>query len=103
MWLPRSRGVPAELVMEQLFPARSWRRGSRSHERARRPGRAARHGLAELLSAFIEHRMESGPGLALRLGKIDDRLEILDGYLKVFLDIDAVTASSARRTSRAPC
>jgi DNA gyrase/topoisomerase IV subunit A len=47
--------------------------------------------------------MESGPGLALRLGKIDDRLEILDGYLKVFLDIDAVTASSARRTSRAPC
>ena len=29
-------------------------------------------------------------GSRFRLGKIDDRLEILDGYLKVFLDIDTV-------------
>jgi topoisomerase IV subunit A len=64
--VPRSRGVPAELVMEQLF---------RQSE----------------LDAFIAHRLEVlVRGSRFRLGKIDDRLEILEGYLRIFLDIDRV-------------
>ena len=32
----------------------------------------------------------SGPRLEIRLGKIDHRLEVLDGFLIVYLNIDKV-------------
>ena len=90
--VPRSRGVPPELVMEQLF--------RQSELETRLPlnmnvldaqGVPRVMGLAALLQSYIDHRMEVLiRGSRFRLGKIDDRLEILDGYLKIFLDIDKV-------------
>jgi len=90
--VPRSRGVPPELVMEQLF------RQSELETRLNlnmnvldAQGVPRVMGLPELLQAFIDHRMEVlVRGSRFRLAKIDDRLEILDGYLKIFLDIDTV-------------
>ena len=35
-----------------------------------------------------------------RLGKIEHRLEILEGYLVVFLNLDEVIASSGKQTTR---
>ena len=48
-------------------------------------------GLGELLEAFLAHRMEVLTRRSrFRLRKIEERLEILEGYLKAFLDIDEV-------------
>ncbi len=90
--VPRSRGVPAELVMEQLFRQSELEtRLSLNMNVLDGQGVPRVMGLGELLEAFIAHRMEVlVRGSRFRLGKIDDRLEILDGYLKVFLDIDTV-------------
>ncbi len=90
--VPRSRGVPAELVMEQLFRLSELEtRLSLNMNVLDAQGVPRVMGLLELLDAFIAHRMEVlVRGSRFRLGKIDDRLEILDGYLKIFLDIDTV-------------
>jgi topoisomerase-4 subunit A len=47
--------------------------------------------LKEALEAFLAHRMEVLERRSRhRLAKIRDRLEVVDGYLKAFLDIDRV-------------
>jgi topoisomerase-4 subunit A len=65
--------------------------GRAQHERAGREQGAPGDGLRELLEAFLEHRMEVlVRGTRFRLGKIEHRLEVLDGYLIAFLNIDEV-------------
>jgi topoisomerase IV subunit A len=90
--VPRSRGVPAELVMEQLFRQSELEtRLSLNMNVLDAQGVPRVMGLVELLDAFIAHRLEVlVRGSRFRLGKIDDRLEILEGYLRIFLDIDRV-------------
>ena len=62
------------------------------HERARRHGRRRGvMGLKAVLQAFLDHRREVLVRRArFRLGKIEQRLHILDGLLIVFLNLDEV-------------
>ena len=47
--------------------------------------------LAEVLEAYLAHRMEVLVRRSRhRLAKVEDRLEVLEGYLKAFLDLDEV-------------
>ncbi len=47
--------------------------------------------LRELLRAFLDHRREVLQRRSrYRLGKIDDRLEVLEGYIVAFLNLDRV-------------
>jgi len=90
--VPRSRSVTAELLMEQLF-----RQSDLEVRLSLNMNVLDGHGvprvmsLAELLEAFLDHRMDVLIRRSRhRLARIDERLEILEGYLKAFLDIDKV-------------
>ncbi len=89
---PRNRTVEADMLMEQLFrqtdlevriPLNMNVLDAESVPRVMT--------LKEVLQAFLDHRH-----LVLirrsnhRLGKIEKRLEILEGYLKAYLDLDRV-------------
>ena len=90
--VPRTRSVPPELLMEQLFRLSELEtRISLNMNVLDRAGVPRVMSLAEILGAFIDHRMEVLVRRSRhRFGKIEDRLLILDGYLKAFLDIDEV-------------
>lgn len=90
--IPRSRTVPPEVVMEQLFRQSDLEvRLSLNMNVLDAQGVPRVMTLVEMLQAFIEHRMEVLIRRSnFRLRKIDERLEILEGYLKAFLDIDRV-------------
>jgi topoisomerase-4 subunit A len=90
--VPRARTVPAELLMEQLF--------RQTDLEIRLPlnlnvldaeGVPRVMGLREVLSGFLEHRM-----IVLirrsrhRLGRIEERLEVLGAYRAAFLNLDEV-------------
>jgi topoisomerase-4 subunit A len=56
--------------------------------------------LHEALTAWLAHQIEVLVRRArTRIGKIADRLELLDGYLIAFLNLDRVIQIIARRTS----
>jgi topoisomerase-4 subunit A len=90
--VPKSRAVPPEALMEQLFKV--------SELEVRLPinmnvldarGVPRVMGLAELLEGYLAHRMEVLERRSrFRLRQIADRLELVEGYLKIFLDIDRV-------------
>ena len=90
--IPRSRTVPDELLMEQLFRATDLEvRLGLNMNVLDAAGVPRVMGLGEVLAAFMAHRLE----ILLRrrrhrLARVDDRLEVLEGYLKAFLDIDEV-------------
>ena len=90
--VPRSRTVPAELLMEQLFRLTELEnRASLNLNVLDAKGVPRVMSLKEALEAFLAHRMEVLVRRSRhRLAKIADRLEILEGYLKAFLDIDRV-------------
>ncbi|MFO1035704.1 MAG: DNA topoisomerase IV subunit A [Geminicoccaceae bacterium] len=90
--VPRSRSVTPELLMEQLFRTTELEtRLSLNMNVLDRHGVPRVMSLVEVLEAFIEHRMEVLIRRSNhRLRKVEERLEILDGYLKAFLDIDEV-------------
>jgi topoisomerase-4 subunit A len=89
---PKSRTVEPEILMEQLFRS--------SDLEARLPlnmtvldrGLIPKvMGLKEVLAAFAAHRREVlERRSAFRLEKIRARLEVLEGYLAVFLNLDKV-------------
>ncbi len=89
---PKSRTVEAEILMEQLF------RSSDLESRFPLNMNVLDHGtvprvmsLKEVLQAFIDHRREVLIRRSThRLEKIAARLEILEGYLAVFLNLDKV-------------
>ncbi|TVQ33915.1 MAG: DNA topoisomerase IV subunit A [Geminicoccaceae bacterium] len=92
--VPRSRTVPPELLMEQLFRLTELEvRVPLNLNVLDAAGVPRVMPLAEALDAFLAHRMVVLIRRSeFRLAKIDDRLEVLDGYLKAFLDIDRVIA-----------
>ncbi|MFO1073180.1 MAG: DNA topoisomerase IV subunit A [Geminicoccaceae bacterium] len=90
--VPRSRAVSAELLMEQLFRTTDLEvRVSLNMNVLDAAGTPKVMSLAEVLTAYLAHRMEVLVRRSRhRLGKVMDRLEVLEGYLKAFLDLDEV-------------
>jgi topoisomerase-4 subunit A len=92
VFVPRARTVPPEALMEQLFRQSDLETRLQLNMNvldARGVPRVM--GLRQLLEAFLEHRMEVLTRRSRhRLARIDERLEILDGYLVVFRDLERV-------------
>ncbi|MBM3568556.1 MAG: DNA topoisomerase IV subunit A [Alphaproteobacteria bacterium] len=89
---PKNREVDAEVLMEHLFRLTDLETrvplNMNVLDANNRPGVM---GLREVLRAFLDHRHEVLRRAAKhRLAEIARRLEILDGYLIVYLDIDKV-------------
>ena len=89
---PRTRTVDAEVLMESLFRLTDLETRfplnlnvlDRDHVPRVMP-------LRGVLQAYLDHQIEVAvQRTRFRLGKIDDRLELLDGYLKAYLSIDEV-------------
>jgi topoisomerase-4 subunit A len=90
--VPRARTVPAELLMEQLFRQTELEvRLALNLNVLDAEGVPRVMGLKQVLEAFLDHRM-----IVLirrsrhRLGKIEDRLEVLAAYQVAYLNLDEV-------------
>ena len=89
---PRSRNVEPAVLMESLFKLSDleirYPLNLNVLDKDRRPGVM---GLKAVLAAYLDHQSDVlGKKTAFRLGKIDDRLELLGGYLIAYLNIDEV-------------
>ena len=89
---PKSRNVDPEILMEQLFRATDLEvRISLNMTVLDSRGTPSVMSLKETLLAFLNHqRNVLIRRTNYRLAKIADRLELLEGYLAVFLNIDKV-------------
>ena len=89
---PRSRNVDAAVLMESLFRLTDLETRFPLNlnvlDKHHTPGVMS---LAQALQAYLDHQIEVlAARTRFRLGKINDRLELLDGYLKAYLNIDEV-------------
>jgi topoisomerase IV subunit A len=89
---PRSRTVDPELLMESLFRMSElevrFPLNLNVLDKTRTPGVMS---LKQALLAWLEHQIVVlVRRSATRIGKIDERLELLDGYLVAFLNLDRV-------------
>ncbi|HBH26230.1 MAG TPA: DNA topoisomerase IV subunit A [Rhodospirillaceae bacterium] len=91
---PRSRNVDPALLMESLFRTCDLEVRFPLNMNALDGGRVPRvMPLRDVLFAFLAHRREVLQRCsAHRLAKVRTRLEVLDGYLIVYLNIDQVIA-----------
>ena len=89
---PRARTIDAAVLMESLFRLTDLETRfplnlnvlDRDHVPRVMP-------LKDVLQAYLDHQIEvTARRTRFRLAKIDDRLELLDGYLKAYLSIDEV-------------
>ena len=89
---PKSRTVEAEILMEQLFRQTDLEARFPLNMNVLDGGLVPKvMSLREALQAFIDHRQEVlERRTSHRLEKIATRLEILDGYLAVYLNLDKV-------------
>jgi topoisomerase-4 subunit A len=89
---PKSRAVEPELLMEQLFRQTDLESRFPLNMNVLDKGVVPRvMSLREALNAFIDHRHEVLERRSKhRLEKIAQRLEVLDGYLAVYLNLDKV-------------
>jgi len=89
---PRNRTVEAALVMEQLFRQTDLESRVPLNMNVLDANSVPRvMTLKEVLRAFLDHRMVVLERRSrFRLDKIDRRLEILEGFLKVYADLDTV-------------
>ncbi len=89
---PKSRAVEPEILMEQLFRASDLEARIPLNMNVLDKGLVPRvMSLKEVLAAFAAHRREVlERRTAFRLEKIAARLEVLEGYLAVFLNLDKV-------------
>src|ERR1700761_1171923 len=89
---PKSRAVEPEILMEQLFRASDLEARIPLNMNVLDKGLVPKvMSLKEVLAAFAAHRREVLERRStFRLEKIAARLEVLDGYLIVFLDLDKV-------------
>jgi topoisomerase-4 subunit A len=90
--MPKSRTVEAELLMEQLFRLTDLESRVSLNMNMLDGGLVPRvMSLTEALVAFLNHRRDVLKRRSThRLEKIAARLEILDGYLAVYLNLDKV-------------
>lgn len=89
---PRSRNVEPAVLMESLFRLTDLETRFPLNlnvlDKNRRPGVM---GLREVLAAYLDHQLDVlTKRTEFRLAKIDDRLEILGGLLKAYLNLDEV-------------
>ncbi|MGB1474102.1 MAG: DNA topoisomerase IV subunit A, partial [Candidatus Puniceispirillaceae bacterium] len=91
---PKSRRLDPEVVMESLFRLTELEvRISMNLNVLDASGKPSLMGLKEALQAWLDHRREVLIRRSqYRLEKIARRLEILEGYLVVFLNLDEVIA-----------
>jgi topoisomerase-4 subunit A len=89
---PRNRTVEAELVMEQLFRQTDLESRFSLNMNVLDASAVPRvMNLREVLRSFLDHRMVVLERRArFRLDKIARRLEVLEGFLKVYADLDKV-------------
>ncbi len=88
---PKSRTVEADVLMASLFRQCELETRFPVNMNVLDHGVPRVMGLRDLLNAYLDHRREVIVRRAKhRLGKIDHRLEILDGFLKAYLNIDEV-------------
>jgi topoisomerase-4 subunit A len=89
---PRSRTVDAALLMESLFRLTDLEVRVSLNMNVLDADRTPRvMGLREVLSAWLAHQFEVLVRRAQhRVAKIEDRLELLEGYLVAFLNLDRV-------------
>jgi len=90
--VPKSRTVEPELLMEQLFRSSDLESRIPLNMNVLDGGTVPRvMSLKEVLAAFVAHRHQVlERRTEHRLEKIATRLEILDGYLAVYLNLDKV-------------
>ena len=90
--VPKSRTMEPEILMEQLFRQTELESRIPLNLNVLDKGVTPKvMSLREALQAFIDHRREVlGRRSRFRLAKIADRLEVLDGYLAVYLNLDKV-------------
>ncbi|HXJ01940.1 MAG TPA: DNA topoisomerase IV subunit A [Micropepsaceae bacterium] len=90
--VPKSRTVEPEILMEQLFRQTDLESRFPLNLNVLDKGISPRvMSLREALQAFIDHRRDVlGRRSRHRLAKIADRLEVLEGYLAVYLNLDKV-------------
>lgn len=89
---PRSRTVDPDVLMESLFRMTDLENKFPLNLNVLGADRTPRvMGLKPVLSAWLDHQIEVLIRRSQhRLGKIDDRLELLDGYLVAYLNLDRV-------------
>ena len=89
---PRSRNVDPAVLMESLFKLTDLEtRFPLNLNVLDREHTPRVMSLRQVLQAYLDHQIEVRAKRAqFRLAKIEDRLELLDGYLKAYLSIDEV-------------
>ncbi len=88
---PKSRTVEPEVLMASLFRQCELETRFPVNMNVLDHGVPRVMGLKEILNAYLDHRREVITRRAKhRLDKIDHRLEVLDGLLKAYLNIDEV-------------
>ena len=89
---PKSRSVDAMVLMESLFKATDLETRLSLNMNVLSQGKVPNVlGLRDVLTQWLEHRKEVLIRRArFRRGKIEHRLEVLDGYLIAFLNLDEV-------------
>ena len=89
---PRNRTVEAEMLMEQLFRQTDLETRIPLNMNVLDADSVPRvMSLKEVLRAFLDHRhVVLTRRTNFRLGKIEKRLEVLEGYLKAYLNLDEV-------------
>jgi topoisomerase-4 subunit A len=89
---PKTRGVEPEVLMETMFRATALETRFPLNMNVLTADRTPRVlGLRDVLQAWLDHRHEVlRRRSAYRLKAIEHRLEILDGFLAVFLNLDEV-------------
>src|SRR5215467_6036514 len=89
---PKSRTVDPEILMEQMFRQTELESRFPLNMNVLDKGITPRvMSLREALQAFLDHRREVlGRRSRHRLARIADRLEVLEGYLAVYLNLDKV-------------
>jgi topoisomerase IV subunit A len=89
---PKSRAVDPDVLMESLFKLTDLENKFSLNLNVLDADRTPRvMGLREVLTRWLRHQIEVLIRRAQhRLGKIDDRIELLDGYLIAYLNLDRI-------------
>ena len=89
---PRSRSVDPALLMETLFKQTDLETRVSLNMNVLRDGKTPEVlSLGEVLRVFLDHRRDVLVRRSRhRLGKVDHRLEVLEGYLTAYLNLDRV-------------
>jgi topoisomerase IV subunit A len=90
--VPKNRNVDADVLMESLFRSTDLEVRVPLNMNVLDKDNVPRvMNLKEVLQAFLDHRLEVLERRSRhRLGRIEHRLEVLDGYLVAFLNLDEV-------------